>query len=137
VLDIEIPEQMVGKSLLDLITAKDSIENSAREDTTFGELIKIKEWVNKKILLHSITTLRWKFVKDRHNNTYELFDLQEDPFEKTNVADEYIDVVSELDQILEIVLKDSGPSQDEQLTGRKHEFSEEIIEELKAFGYLH
>ncbi len=136
VLGIEIPEQMAGKSLLDLITLKDSIESPAHEDTTFGELTKIKEWVNKTILLNSITTRRWKFIKDRHNNTYELFDLQEDPLEKMNVADEYTDVVLELNQILEIVLKNSGPSQDEQLKGKKHEFSEEIIEELKALGYF-
>jgi len=77
--------------------------------------------------LHAWRTAGFKFIKAPHP---ELYDLQNDPSEKTNLAGEQGARVSELSSQVEVALRHPTPS------AQAQPVDAEIAERLRALGYV-
>jgi len=85
ILNIKKPEQWVGESLLTLIEGKRTREN-------MGVISEALVYGRRRI---AYRTKKWKLIVDEGKNTYELYNLEEDPKELNNVAEEYPNLVEE------------------------------------------
>ena len=123
-LDIEIPDDIDGESLLPLI------EGTEDSDTrpAYGEATRFAA-------TFSLPTLRylrrgdWKYI---HKTNPELYNLQEDPNELVNLADQEPQRVADLRGELEVLLKTHPTEVDPAQT----EIDAQVAAELIALGYV-
>ena len=84
--------------------------------------------------LYSVRTPRWKLILKTHSGRFELFDLRRDPAERLNVVKRYPEIGdvlgAELDTWRKGLLRLNIPE------NRPHRVSPELIDELKALGYV-
>ena len=98
---VEIPKNISGVSLLDTATGKGAL----KRDAVFGEIyvhtaVKIED--PRANLTHRwIRERDWKLIVPVKEGKPELFNLSDDPQEKTNVAEKNADVVARLHKRLE------------------------------------
>jgi len=90
-----------GKSLIPVILGKDTDDRMCFCSTAY--LDQMQEGViNKVVQKFACRDKNWKLIYDRENDTYQLFDLNNDPDEKQNVADEQGDVLNKYKKILDV-----------------------------------
>ena len=80
------------------------------------------------------TTENWKFIRDDINGRRELYNLKDDAEEMKNVVNEYPDLVSELDTVLNDHLL-SMNVEDKAQKGTTA-FDKAIEAQLKSLGYM-
>lgn len=80
--------------------------------------------------LVSLRTEEWKYIK---SNSPELYNIKEDGRELVNLAGQRPDIVRDLNQKIEVLLKKSGASG---LKEEKLEIDEETKEKLLSLGYI-
>ena len=82
-----------------------------------------------------IRTSNYKYFRDRDDpkKRIYLYDLKNDQFEENNIAESHQEIVSEMEKILQTIIK-------EKITKSDEEFSEEeakmIEDELQKLGYI-
>ncbi len=134
-LDIKVPEQMKGESLLPFMQHDASLPSSPDLDyalsyTTRGR----RQGAANDVVLSSLRVNNgWKIIVGDDNKT-ELFNLEEDEKEQNNLAGKEELMVSKLKKIFLEKSDQSGS-----LTPEKAEdvLSLDVRNELKALGYLH
>lgn len=86
-----------GRSLLPLMEKEQGVESSIVYCETIMGGYQSTEAL-RNIRLRCIRTERWKLIAKNGNNvdTYELYDMKNDPGEKNNVAEKYPDIVVDL-----------------------------------------
>ena len=82
-------EQLDGESLMPLIKGKETQEKIAYSETgnPFNQRKPPKEPNTM-----SVRTSKWKFIYNKHNNTKELYDLENDPSETLNLIGTNLDI---------------------------------------------
>jgi len=117
-----------GRSLLSLLQGSKFddvpayIETGSRDPKKLGNIIGIR-------------TRHFKYLRSRSNPTQNvsLFDLQNDPEEKNNIAQTNQEIVKEMEKILNDIRKDSIREEIKELTDDE---TKKIKEELKKLGYI-
>jgi arylsulfatase A-like enzyme len=83
---------------------------------------------------HGIIRDQWKLVKNLDDQTFELYDLENDPEEKNNLFESQ-DL--EINKLRRNLISELDVFKKERLQGlEKAEFSEEEVKQLKALGYM-
>ena len=90
-------ESISGMSMLPLINGKVESRDSFSQS---GNPLTSKE-PPKKPNVWAIRTEEWKFIKNIHDNSFELYYLTDDPEEKYNVVEKFPDKVKEFVQKME------------------------------------
>ena len=54
--------------------------------------------------VYSVRTDEWKYIKNIHDNTEELYDLKQDPTEKTNLAHVNTKKINEMSDLMNEIL---------------------------------
>jgi arylsulfatase A-like enzyme len=139
-LGLAIPEEVQGRSLLGaiappLLGAGEAFERSL-VSLARPAPHKVPEVRAKKIkegLIGGLRTDRWKLIAypTERGQTHQLFDLGEDPSEKTDLAEARPDVVEALALVLARWWEQAGPEE-----SPAPELSAEDEAALRALGYL-
>ena len=95
-LDLPIPKTIQGRSLMPLILGESDEELPAFTETTPGGYQATPEMMKTRI--RAMRTSKWKLIHTHGPgvDTFELYDLQNDPGEHNNVVDDYPDVVASM-----------------------------------------
>ncbi len=110
----------------------EGIDLLADSDTRPGVLSEQSHRVNEPGLKYSLTNRKWKYFH-RTEGADELYDLVRDPHELEDVLERHPDVAGDMrDEILSI-LDDSKRSGG---AGAEAELDEEVVQQLRALGYL-
>lgn len=80
----------------------------------------------------AIRTKNFKLISSMRGNS-ELFNISEDPYEKTNLINEREDVAAELNKKLAEWKKSFTPAE---ISGEEPEFDDDMVKRLKSLGYL-
>jgi len=118
--DLEIPSTMEGRNVFDRPP--------------------IEKWQDQRVFaqygdqLYCVRTPRWKLIQRTSNQRVKLFDLHRDPGERRNLSLQRPDLSAALlaeleDWRVRRPLLDLGPR-------RKVELTDEIVDELRALGYV-
>ena len=83
---------------------------------------------------YAVRTQEWKYIQNHKQNTFELFHLFTDPYEKKDVSDAYPNIRNKFANILS-EWKRSRIKMDK-LETEKINYSEETLEKLRSLGYL-
>ena len=84
-----------------------------------------------KIQHRTILQDKWKLIRNLDDNSLELYNLAEDPYEKNNIVSEFPEKVSDLITQLDAWDQSNPPGQ-----SVENELTQEDLETLKALGYL-
>jgi tetratricopeptide (TPR) repeat protein len=122
-LDIDHPGSFDGRSVVDLVTANRAKERSVYLESLFPYLTY--GWSE----VRGVRTSRYKYIR---LPTPELYDIGEDPFERTNLAREREDIVVRLEGELETLASQDSP----QPLAEEAALSDLDRERLIALGYL-
>lgn len=134
-LDIKAPKSFRGKSLDELLddrpfshTGRDAhaftVVHVAPPDPTDDGVLYIQQL--------AVRSERWKYIARPRLDQAELYDLLEDPLERTNVADAYPDVVSHLHARIAPFW---NPQRDATKNPRQN-LDPALVRQLQALGYL-
>ena len=95
---LEIPEYMQGKSLMPMIQDPDNAEERDAIVSTSYAGFKEDDPANITHFMRAVRNKQWKLIIDDDNGeiTQQLFNLQDDPGEHTDVAHQHPEVVSVL-----------------------------------------
>jgi arylsulfatase A-like enzyme len=88
---VELIHEIEGKSILQSVTSMDQ--------KAFNNRDQIYTWL-QKYKKHALRKGDWKLVKDMPNTSYELFNLKNDPYEKTDLSKKHPEKFSELMKIM-------------------------------------
>ena len=132
---LENNETTDGRSLKPLFEGKEMVEYPAYIEVG----INLAQIINNKdkggvAKIFGLRNSNYKYIRSREDNTknVKLFDLKNDPDEKTNVAESKPDIVKEMENKLQEIIKNSKVSE--------RKMSEEEIEKAKDvlsnLGYL-
>jgi arylsulfatase A-like enzyme len=123
VLDIPIPEGMMGRSLLPVLRD----ETASEKRVLYGELKR------GPLDVRSVLWGDWKLIVDRRMRKEELFHLGEDPRETRNLVSAHPKVHGELRKILDRQIDDSRRGEGRAPT---RPVDMETRRRLEALGYL-
>ena len=96
-LERKVPlQELDGKSLTPLLKdpskpVKDHIYHAYIRQGYLGEAIRNKRY----------RMIRWTHLKEKNNTVYELYDYENDPQERINIAKKNQDVINRMSKILE------------------------------------
>lgn len=128
-IDVEISiKTLHGRSLFALIQDEKIeelpayIETGTRNPKKLGKLIGIR-------------TSKYKFLRTRtlDETNFTLFDLQNDPDEENNIANNNPEICTKMNELLSTLKKESTPLSKKELSTSEER---EIEEELKKLGYM-
>lgn len=125
-LGLPINREAQGKSLFPLLRGKDfSVES-------LGEALCIQ---GEERSLLALRTEQWKYVRHTRNDQEELYDLNADPGERTNLSLQSLEVVKKLRKRLNSL---HGKNQEigQKYSVGKRVFSEKDQNRLEALGYV-
>jgi arylsulfatase A-like enzyme len=126
-LKIPMRKGVQGESFLAMV--QDGIED---EREIFSKGNAIHGWK-----FYSLTGKRYKLIYNETTGEKELYDLEKDYGETTNVADQHPDLTDKLtERIQEIIQTNATLARKFQKGSAKKPFSPEEIKKLKALGYL-
>ncbi len=125
-LGIQNPPDIDGKNLLPFMEGKETKEIHAYIESTPLVLSESNDVIG-------IRTSKFKYFRDKNDpkKRIHLFDLKNDPFEDTNIADSKSDVVSDLESILQDIIKNNPINKEV-----NDEESLDIENELRKLGYV-
>jgi arylsulfatase A-like enzyme len=86
-------ENLDGESLVNQINGQESLENIAYSET--GNPLEEKE-PPEQPNTKSVRTSKWKLIFNEHNNTKELYDLENDPNEEENLIGKNLEIKNKL-----------------------------------------
>lgn len=126
-LKIKNPHPIHGRSLMPLV--RGDAEFEPKPAIVFSEYgsPKLDEKVGAQ---RTIRTETWKFTQNAPDGSEELYNLVDDPAEKTNLADRETEVLNSMKEMLE--------KWEKSITTRKvakPELSRKMIEQLESLGY--
>lgn len=124
--DVEVE----GENLYEIITG-DVVNRKA-----YAETRKEQSANNLYDLITDLTGLRtdrWKLIYNQLDGSYELYDIERDPGEQSNVADEYMEVRDELATELKNMLSDT-PDKEECIVSDSE--WESVRDHLEGLGYM-
>jgi len=127
-LGLENPYPVHGQSLMDLITA--DAEPPADHAITYSDH-GMEVFDSVVGAQKSIRTSRWKFIRNSRDGSFELYNLERDPFEKNNLADVEPAIAAEMAKQL-----DDREREIRKTAVRKSKLPPELVEQLESFGYL-
>lgn len=87
----EMEQRVQGESLRPVI---------AGDDPSYNYVLTEKEMRGEDYLRFGFRTAEWKYLYDGKTEEHHLYDLQADPEEQTNVADEHPSVISDFEPLL-------------------------------------
>lgn len=125
-----------GESLVPSMT---QARDGGRDDLAFSSVYAYPKshadrgyFLDRKRRIHAVRTRRWKLIiyPGVEEDYVELYDLEDDPLERHNVAARYPDVRDGLRQ----AIGSWHPS--EVVTAAESDLSDEDVKNLKALGYL-
>jgi arylsulfatase A-like enzyme len=134
ILGIKNTEKVDGQSLIPLINGEELEELPASIESP-PELKKKTE----KVI--GIRTSKFKYLRDlsNENKILELYDLENDPNEEKNIAEDNLEIISQLEEKLAEIRQNIPVEKLYKKNTENEEFSEEetraIEEELKKLGY--
>jgi arylsulfatase A-like enzyme len=132
-IDLNVPAEndFDGKSLLDVIDKSEALPRIAYSES-INDLTAYYDSQMQNESLYAISDGRWKLILHREKSTdkgLELFDLQSDPHELSNISEKYPEISAQLRNQLEkmqaIVQDPPRPVMDEKTKER-----------LKSLGYI-
>jgi arylsulfatase A-like enzyme len=130
VLDIDPPEQTIGKVLLKdkepLNWLKTMFSRASESRHIFSELDKVSA-------LKAIITPAWKYIYNYKNKTDQLYSITSDPNELNNLADKNPKQCTQLNKEL---LHWAATSKTYPVKSKSFEMSQEEKEKLEAMGYV-
>ena len=133
--EIENNEVTDGRSLKPLFKGKEIEEVPAYIEVgiNLAQIIDNKEKAGLPKVF-GIRTSNYKYIRFREDNTknLKLFDLKNDPDEKTNVAESKPDIVKEMEIILQEIIK-SSKAPDRKMSKEEIEKAKDVLSNL---GYL-
>ncbi len=140
-LGLEIPPGLMGQSLLPWI--RDGKATEAREvySENIEELLSIMNEQTRKYtngMSVSLIRMPWKLILNLKPRLslpqprHELYHIESDPKETTNVADQHPEIVKELEQAILARFKDRA----QEPAARPEQVDPEILEALRALGYI-
>ena len=96
ILKLPVPSAVQGRSLLPLILGQVEAERPAFTETTPGGYQATPEMMNTRI--RAMRTSQWKLIHTHGPgvDTYQLYDLKNDPREKANVADDHPEITEKM-----------------------------------------
>jgi len=119
-----IPQEYSGSSLLQL---KPDNENQ-------GTNLIFAEQKLPLSILHAVRNKEWKLIRQTgHTRKTELFNMNSDPTERNNIAEQYPAIVAELAEGLTAHIESMNRSR---LKYRERQLSTDEIERLRSMGYL-
>ena len=127
------PLEIEGVSLVPLMLGANS-DLSAYSETRFERSVE-----DRYILTHhfnSLRTARWKLIRNRLEDSLQLFDVEHDPDELADVSDRRPGVVATMHDALEHILGRSVPHECIASTVMTHSEAAEIEDRLRGLGYL-
>jgi arylsulfatase A-like enzyme len=116
------PEKTSGVSLLPLMRGESLPKRPLYSEVTLGDETA-----------RAIVEFPWKLIHKFKAGTSELYNLETDPGEQTNLAETRADIKAPLEQRLLQWAKDTKPLWSEE---KPAELSPEAIEQLRAMGYM-
>jgi len=126
---IEIPPQLRGRSILDSAGGSDG---TGRTIVNFSENALTEQSIlDLEGPMHSILTRKYKYINYVDRNKELLFNIDTDPEENLNLADEEPDVLQNHRMMAQEFLQSLKPHA---ATGA--ELTEELSNQLKALGYI-
>lgn len=145
ILDLSTPKQVQGKNLTSLIKGgKENINEYIFAGSKFGMHEGYRAWQVYPVhsINESVRTKKWKLIHEIkfseeaiiEEETYELYDLKNDPDELYNLTEEQLLVVKKLKKVLED-WKMETESSDVQNVSSPKLLPPEIIEGAKEAGY--
>ncbi|MFH1681323.1 MAG: sulfatase [Candidatus Eisenbacteria bacterium] len=123
--EIEPPPLLDGRSFLPLIGT-----GRAPDRVAFSETLQPSDSTAK---LLAVSDGRYKLIRSLSGETASVFDLQEDPGERHDIAAERPDLAVRLGELLDRYLKIDAPAGSRPEQGA---ITDEQKEELRALGYL-
>jgi len=121
-----------GRSLTSLIDGK-GMARREREiflqrrfyesDTVSGKPVKGEKY--------AVISGKWKYIEARDEGTQELFDMEQDPREKKNLAADFPEKVGELSAVLQKIVRNLS----DQASSANQSVSDEDAERLRSIGY--
>lgn len=139
ILDIPLPGKTQGRSLLPLINENNIVNEYVYAGTKYNVgRPKPSPFYSHQSINESIRNHKWKLIHEVDisapaKETFELYDLQNDPNEYINVADKYPGEVRDLKQKLDKWSKDANkfvPA-----SPSTHKFPKDLIEDARKHGY--
>jgi len=119
-----------SKTIVDGISLKPTFSDQNIEKPIYIQGVTLQD-ESKTVI--GIRTSRYKYFRDLTNSKIHLYDLQNDPLEEKNIADEQPDLKIKLEKLL-IELKDQGKNVTEENMEAKHR--EKVENEYRSLGYL-
>lgn len=137
-LGLESESGLDGESLISLVGDPKQPDRELKSRTTYSEtLFEVTEIKDDKsdavradatTCFASLRSFPWKLIWDRLNNSYELYNLADDPNEKNNVFSAHPQIVGSLSTELSQLAQEMPVVVDE--------VDREVVERLEALGYL-
>jgi arylsulfatase A-like enzyme len=127
--------EVQGRNLLDLI----QLNASKSERKIFSEISGVKyreDLVEKTMFKQSIIYKGWKLIRNIEENSFELYNLENDTFEKDNTIDEHPDISSELKGHLKRWEKDNDFLSERHNVNNDLTMRSSLEKRLKDLGYL-
>lgn len=127
ILKINPIQEFLGSTLLPIIDGKDN-----------GDMHVISEVIppsKKEVKLISVRTKKWKYILDNLRNRVELYNLNEDPKERINLANKKQNIRMRFEKILKKHIEKEKDFEIKFLEQKNFE-DESIMERLKHLGYL-
>ena len=117
-----------GKSLIPFITGEQKNDRMCFFSTAY--LDQMQEGViNKVVRKFACRDKNWKLIYDRENDTYQLYDLNNDPGEKQNLANEKKEIMERYKSLLQEQIDDVTS----QLSETEAKF---LSDQLRDLGYI-
>ncbi len=131
-------------TILDIIGISDNLR---RDGKSLVPLLKETDWEEREIYLHTIPydeksihdkvgirTTKYKYFRHARESTenVNLYDLQKDPFENNNIANDYPEIVKKMEGTIEELTENSTI---ENMDNMDDERLQKIQDELRLLGY--
>jgi arylsulfatase A-like enzyme len=144
ILDIPFSQEIQGKSLVPLINRNKSVNEYVYAGLEFNiNRPRPHPFYPNQSINESIRDHKWKLIREvkfpnpnenkQIEETFELYDLQQDPDELTNLADEFPDITKDLKKKLSQWVKWSKEFITVQPSTK--EVSEELLRDAREHGY--
>lgn len=128
IIDLQYGEKTHGRSLLPLLNGQKLDEQPVYLHTMPYQEPSPDDMVG-------IRTSKYKYFRGSldHNHNVNLYDLQNDPFENTNIAKDNTVIVDKMERILAEIIDNTSAKQKQALSKDEEE---QIRDELKKLGYV-